>query len=161
MQRLPDDDVLVVGASGILAPAAETLARRGVRVTGIGRSRSMPSAVEPILVDASDAVALAAVLGDRRWSAALVYDPAVSEASMRVITRAVSGEIVRVRTSAAADPALGELHLPAHTLLLGWAEGEEVTRWHRPDEVSEAALQVLADGEPRVLGAVRPWGRRP
>ena len=161
MQRMPGGDVLVIGASGILAPAASTLARRGHRVTGVARRRAMPTAVEPVLVDARDADALEAALGGRRWSAAIVYEPAVSEASMRVITDAVDGDVVRVRTSASADPALGELHVPAHTLLLGWRELEAGVRWHDPDEVSDAALHVLADGEPRILGAVRPWDRRP
>lgn len=161
MARMPRADVLVVGASGILAPAATTLAGRGQRVTGIGRSRAMPAMVEELFVDARDADALETALGDRRWSAAIVYEPAVSEASMQALAHAVDGEVVHVRTSASADPALGELQVPPQTLLLGWHEDEAGPRWHRPDEVSDAALQVLADGRPRILGVVRPWDRRP
>jgi hypothetical protein len=154
-------DILIIGASGILAPAAQRLTEQGHRVTGVARRHPVPPGVEAMHVDGSDSGALAAAIGDRRWSAAVVYEPAVSEASMRVVVDAVAGPVVRVRTSAGADPALGELQVPTHTLQLGWRDDESGTRWHRPDEISEAALQVLADGAPCILGVVRPWSRRP
>ncbi|WP_341935774.1 hypothetical protein MRBLWO14_001445 [Microbacterium sp. LWO14-1.2] len=154
------DAVLIVGAGGILAPAAAALVARGAAVTGVGRSRAMPQGVLPVFVDAQVSEDLDRALGRRRWSAAIVYLPAVSDASAARIAEAVDGRLVRVRMSAAADPASGEFTLPADTLQLGWTD-ETRPRWHTPDEVSAAALAVFEDGASRVLGAVRPWERRP
>lgn len=152
--------VLIVGASGILAPAASALVARGESVTGISRRGAMPDGVEALHADARDATALAAVLDGRRWTAAIVYGPTVDEATLPLIARAVD-RLVRVRTSAAADPARGELALPPDVLQLGWRDDGATVRWHTPEEVSAAALAVFDDGEPRILGMVRPWERRP
>lgn len=152
--------VLIVGASGILAPAASGLAARGETVTGVSRRGAMPDGVEALHVDARDATALAAVLDGRRWTAAIVYGPTVDEATLPLIARAVE-RLVLVRTSAAADPVRGELDVPAGVLQLGWQDDGDSVRWHTPVEVSAAALDVFDDGEPRILGMVRPWERRP
>lgn len=153
--------VLVVGATGILAPAAAALAARGDEVTGVARSAAgMPDGVQALTVDARAADAF----GTGRWQAALVYAPAVSDGSLEALRRVVDGRVVVVRVSAAADPARGEFALEPEVLQLGWAVDEGApssTRWHTPDEVSRAALAVLADGRGRVLGAVRPWPSRP
>jgi len=154
--------VLIVGASGILAPAASALVERGVAVTGVGRRRPMPDGVTVMHVDAREILALDAALATRRWSRAIVYEPAVTTDTFRRIEAAIDGPVVLVRTSAAADPAHGEPVLTPSTLLLGWrATDGESARWHTPDEVSDAALRVLDDGEARILGFVRPWDRRP
>ncbi|MDQ0727048.1 hypothetical protein [Microbacterium sp. W4I20] len=155
------DSVLVVGASGILAPAASALVRRGVEVTGIGRRHPMPAGVVGMHVDARDLLALDAALGTTRWRIALVYEPAITPSTFRRIEAAIDGRTVLVRTSAAADPARGEPSPAPDTLLLGWHDDGENVRWHTPTEVSDAALQVLDDGQGRVLGVVRPWERRP
>lgn len=152
--------VLIVGASGILAPAAAAFVARGVPVAGIGLTRAMPAGVEAIHVDATDADALRAALGDRRWSAAIVYEPAVSSDSIGVVSGAAD-RVVRVRTSGAVDPAHGEAEVPEGVLQLGWTAGPDPARWHTPEEVSAAALEVLADGMARTLGEIRPWERRP
>lgn len=154
--------VLVIGASGILAPAASVLVERGAAVTGVGRRRPMPARVAGLHLDARDAGALASALSAGRWDAALVYEPAVTDESLRSIADAVDGRVVLVRTSAAADPVHGaEPVLAADVLLLGWIDDDESPRWHTPQQVSDAALEVLADGRPRILGTVRPWERRP
>lgn len=154
--------VLVVGAAGILAPAASALMKRGAEVTGISRRRRSPAGVDGLHVDAHDLPALDAALGSARWEAAIVYAPAVTARTLPRIAAAVDGRVVLVRTSAAADPAHGlEPVLAPDVLLLGWVDDGRSTRWHTPQEVSDAALEVLADGEPRILGAVRPWERRP
>lgn len=154
--------VLVVGASGILAPAASALVERGAEVTGVSHRRQSPTGVDGLLVDAHDLTALDAVLGTARWSAAIVYAPAVTDHALPRIAEAVDGRVVLVRTSAAADPAHGnEPVLAPDVLLLGWVDDGASTRWHTPREVSDAALEVLADGAPRILGTVRPWERRP
>lgn len=168
---MTDAGVLVVGASGILAPAAAQLAAAdgGAPVTGVGRVRPMPSGVEAIAVDARDAEALRRALGARRWGRAVVYAPAVTDASLPVLRAAVDGPVVLVRTSAVAAPSPDAPEAPAPepgpwTLQLGWATGAGGAggaRWHSPEEISEAALAVLRDGAGRTLGAVRPWADRP
>jgi len=161
--------VLVVGASGILAPAATQLASaegsHGA-VTGIGRVRPMPAGVEAITVDAQDAGALTRALGERRWARAIVYAPAVTDASLPVLRAAVDGPVVLVLTSAAVAPLPDAPEVPAPapapwTLQLGWASGAAGARWHTPEEISAAALLVLRDGQGRTLGSVRPWAERP
>lgn len=151
--------MLIVGASGILAPAAATLVARGAEVTGISLTRAMPRGVDALHVDGRSTDALRAALGDRRWMQAIVYLPAVSEESQAVIADAVDGRVVQVRTSAAADPARGELRLDDDVLQLGWTPPP--VRWHTPAEVSDAALRVLETGVGEVLGVVRPWTDRP
>lgn len=154
--------VLVVGASGILAPAASALVKHGAEVTGISRRGHSPAGVNGLHVDAHDLPALDLALGVARWTAAIVYEPAVTALSLPRIAAAVDGRVVLVRTSAAADPAHGiEPRLAPDVLLLGWVDDGASTRWHAPQEVSDAALEVLADGRPRILGTVRPWERRP
>jgi hypothetical protein len=146
--------VLVIGAGGILAPAAQTLAARGDEVTGLALSADgVPEGVPALVGDASDP----ATFAGRSWDGAIVYLPAVGDASMRALADAVAGPIVRVAVTAAADPARGDFELREWTLQLGWDDG----RWHTPAEVSEAALAVLSDGRGRLLGVVRPWSERP
>ncbi len=151
--------VLVVGATGILRPAAATLAAEGHRVTGVARdATTVPAGVTPCSVDAHDPEALAAALGKQVWDAAVVYEPAITADAWAVIERVVEGPVVWVLTSAAAAPDRADpLNLPG-VLLLGW---DPSGRWHTPAEVSAAALEVLESGRPRLLGVVRPWAERP
>lgn len=153
--------VLIVGASGILAPAASALVARGEAVTGIGRRRAMPAGAAALHVDGHDLAAVDHALGITRWTTAIVYEPAVTAATLRRIAASIDDRVVLVRTSAAADPAHGAPNPEPGTLLLGWVDDDGSVRWHTPDEISDAALEVLADGAPRILGSVRPWERRP
>lgn len=148
--------VLVIGATGILGPAAAALAARGNRVIGVSRH----GAAGTIGVDATDAGALADALEGATWDDAILYGPAVSKESLAFVRVATPERFVLVRPSAAADPAHGILTVPRDTLQLGWSVAAP-HRWHTPDEVSSAALEVLADGESRTLGTVRPWSERP
>jgi hypothetical protein len=146
--------VVVVGAGGILAPAAAALAARGDEVTGVALSCSgIPGGVVSLVADAREP----ATFAGRRFDAGIVYLPAVTPESLAALADAVAGPVVRVATSSGADPALGDVVTAPWTLQLGWHEG----RWHTPAEVSDAALEVLADGRGRVLGSVRPWEDRP
>ncbi|WP_162240777.1 hypothetical protein [Leifsonia sp. Leaf264] len=157
-----DRRVLVVGASGVLGPAATILASRDWRVTGVARNRRLPDGVEALFVDAAQRERLEKALAGRRWDAAIVYAPALSDASLDVVRAAVDGAVVEVRVSAAADPALGEFVVLPNVLQLGWrAEADGSTAWHDAAEISAAAVAVLDDGRGRVLGAVRPWEHRP
>jgi hypothetical protein len=148
--------ILVIGSTGILAPAANALSDAGHDVLGVSRSGGDGARA----ADARDADALAAALDGESWDEALVYEPAMSDGSLAFVRAATAERCVTVRTTAAADPALGILVVPRDTLQLGWT-ADEPHRWHTPDEVSEAALEVLADGQARTLGLVRPWSDRP
>lgn len=149
--------VLVVGATGILCPAAASLVARGDAVTGVSRtSDGEPDGVQPLLGDAHDPG-----LFDGSWDSAVVYAPAVSDESLAAIRSRVDGRVVLVRVSAAVDPALGDPHVPGDVLQLGWFDEDAGARWHTPTEVSAAVLAVLDDGVGRTLGSVRPWDRRP
>lgn len=148
--------VLVVGSSGILRPAAAALAADGVEVVGVSRRGGGGS----ITVDARDAGALRAALDGQKWCQAIVYRPAVSDESLAFLRAATAGRCVVVLTSDVADPVYGDVSVPDDTLQLGWYTGD-VPRWHNAEEVSDAALAVLADGAPRILGTVRPWSSRP
>jgi hypothetical protein len=148
--------VLVLGATGILAPAAAILAARGDLVIGVSRGGRAGT----IAVDATDAAALEAALAGRSWDDAIVYARTVSTESLAFVRASTPGRCVVVRGSGAADPALGALVVPPDTLQLGWTI-DEPHRWHTPAEVSDAALEVLADGGPATLGTVRPWRDRP
>jgi len=170
--------VIVVGSTGVLRPAATTLEQRGDAVIGVSRHGESGS----IGVDARDPLALRTALDGRAWDDAVIYDRAVSPSSLAFLRAATPGRCVLVRASAAADPRHGILVVPRDTLQLGWrpsgdgagpivsvrpgAEGLDrgdgaASRWHSPEEISVAALAVLADGTPRTLGAVRPWSDRP
>lgn len=156
--------VLVVGATGILRPAARALTAQGDAVIGIARENPVEAADASILtVDARDADALAGSLEGSRWDDGIVYAPAVGDSSLAYLRDATPGRVVVVFTSGHADPARGSLVVARDTVQLGWraqaGPGEDV--WHSPEEVSAAALQVLADGEPRTVGVVRPWSDRP
>lgn len=153
--------VLVIGATGILAPAVTALTSRGEDVVAVARNPRSTPATQSAWVDARDRPLLAASLADIEWDDALAYGPAVSAGSLAALRGLTPGRLVLVRTSAAADPALGTLIVPPDTLQLGWRPPGEPSRWHTPDEVSSAALAVLADGNPHTLGAVRPWSDRP
>jgi hypothetical protein len=168
--------VLVVGATGILRPAAVALAVGGDRVVAVARGRAE-------LGELADATGAAAVAFDATRAelvrelvpavdAAIVYRPAVSDGSLAALAPLVRRRGVLVLPSGAADPAAvgDELDFAAlppapgpcwRRLLLGWAEDGPEPRWHSPDEVSAAAVHVLDTGEEAVLGTVRPWARRP
>lgn len=151
-----DRVVLVVGSSGILHPAASALIAGGVTVVGVSRY----GADESIAVDARDVGSLRAALDGRTWSEALVYRPAVSEESLAFLQSTTPGRCVVILTSEVADPLFGEVHVGNDILLAGWTVSDRA-RWHTAAEVSDAALQVLEDGTPRILGTVRPWRNRP
>lgn len=154
--------VLIVGATGVLAPAATALARGGTAVTGIARTAAADGPADLLLVEARSASLLAAALAGHRWAAGIAYGPAVTPASIEVLRGAVDGRLVLVRVSAFADPALGGFPVPPDVLQLGWRDlPGGGTRWHSAEEVSAAALEMLGDGLGRVLGSVRPWERRP
>ena len=168
---------LVIGATGILAPAATQLRRQG-QVIGVARRavhRQTPDGQADLAVNARDHVALARSLHDLSWDDAVVYAPTMSADSLRYVRERTPGRVVLVCTTEWADPQGGYEMPPQHSvgegalliLQLGWREdlaaarsaGESV--WHSETEISEAALQVLESGQASVLGVIRPWSDRP
>jgi hypothetical protein len=167
-----DGRLLVIGASGILAPLVAALAVEGRAITAVGRRAQRlpgPPLAEPLASDTTTAAGAAAVAANGPYEAAVMYRPAVAAETLTVLLAAVSGRAVIVLPRSAADPETG--HDPAHLggalrprpadglLVLGWRT--DPPRWHSPEEVSRAAAQVLACGEDAVLGALRPWSERP
>lgn len=155
--------VLVVGGTGILAPAVTDLVSGGARVDVLSRSGTAPAGTRGLRADARDADALDAALGAGSWEEAVVYSPTVTDATLDIIRSRVSGRCVVVRTSAAVAPEHGDAAVPPDTLQLGWVApvAGRPSRWHTPEEVSRAALEILGDGHSWVLGAIRPWCDRP
>ena len=145
--------VLVVGATGILAPAADALRARGLSVLGVARSGADLSA------DATTP-AFVSVLPDR-LGGALVYGPAVTWDVVAAVAARSDGAVVHVLTSAWAAPEVSPPPAPdgVRRLVLGWRPDRT---WHSPEEVSAAALALWdSAGAPDVLGVVRPWSDRP
>ena len=146
--------VLVVGATGILAPAVVALRARGVEVLGVARSGAD---LEADGTSGSFASMLPSTL-----SGALLYGPAVTWSAVEDVAGRSDGPVVHVLTSAASDP---EVSLPpapdgVRRLFLGWRPTDRT--WHTPEEVSAAALAMYdSPTAPDVLGVVRPWSDRP
>uniref|UniRef100_A0AAU2VKA4 Uncharacterized protein n=1 Tax=Streptomyces sp. NBC_00008 TaxID=2903610 RepID=A0AAU2VKA4_9ACTN len=115
---------------------------------------------------------------------AVVYAPSGTPAAIEALTRdlVVSGPVVLLLTSewAAPEAFAGQAGQPApwtpdslpasscpardrRRLVLGWHRDAGGARWHTPQEISAAALDLLdAPAEQdSVLGTVRPWEERP
>ncbi|BEP14774.1 hypothetical protein acdb102_30850 [Acidothermaceae bacterium B102] len=170
--------ILVVGATGALRPAAFALASSWATVVAWalhqesldGFASAARAPVETIAVDYTDVAAVTATLAAQgTFDAALLYCPSASADVVTHFARAVRGPVVCLLTSAAAAPVrdeafdLASVAVPqgCRRLVLGWAGDDGATRWHTPEEISAAALDVLFTGHERVLGVVRPWDRRP
>lgn len=179
--------VLVVGATGVLRPAALALDDRGEKVLALARPSSRLTelaasrrGIEAVPADLSDRTELPRIL--ERYlpdgvDLALLYSPAGDAEVGQLLAAVVRRRVVRLVTSSAADPAGGAAPREAAdddrqaVLLLGWTDAATGpisskrslggTRWHTPQEISAAALAVL-DGAPAgTLGRVRPWSERP
>ena len=171
--------VLVVGATGILRPAVLQLARSGRTVVAVARGRVDLTTLEaaggqrvevvPIDLTRSREVAAATATGGALagpLDAALVYQPRTFAPEFDRVLAHVHGRVVRLLTSAAGAPDVapwddGDRRPDEARLLLGWTGPDDAPRWHTPEEVSAAALEVAAHGRDAVLGRVRPWAGRP
>lgn len=169
---------LVVGGTGILRPAAETLAGRGWMVTVLARGATDEGPRRfAAAVDAGDAPALGAAL-DAAISArgpfdlALVYAPFAPAASMEAIAGRVQGRLIYVLTSrwGAPDADLADRDSWApdgagnltQRVTLGWTREPAGPRWHTSEEVSRAALDAIESGaRETTLGTLRPWSESP
>jgi hypothetical protein len=181
--------VVVVGATGILRPAVQTLATQGRSVLAIARdpaaladlAEELGPLVSTAAVDTRRPQVLARALASGRWAAAVAYGPAMSDDGWADLSAAVEGPVVHLLTSGVAAPESADRGgghsaaggatfdpnrlgpLPPHSvrLVLGWTTDG---RWHTPSEVSAAAVATLANGSigaTSVLGQLRPWSARP
>lgn len=171
MPDAPDDttvrEVVVIGASGILAPLGARMHRRGIRTVGVARGpQSDEGFDEAVTLDVHDVAAVLSWIGSRKVASDLVvaYEPAVSDAVWE-LWRGWAARLLVVATSKWAAPSAPvppwRMDECVSVLQLGWrADGDG---WHSPTEVSEAVLRVVADGFPAhsVLGVVRPWEDHP
>lgn len=177
-------NVLVIGGTGMLAPAVNTLAEHGVIVFAVARRPERPGwgpGVVPVRGDwgrpaeLADAVRTAMdELGCPAAPQALTwihspYRESVHQAIGRLLTP--DAVVVSLHGSVRSDPAgtappVPPVHAPPRryrTLLLGFADSPGGrTRWLTDDEISHAALRSLADPSPlQVAGRVSPWSERP
>jgi NAD(P)-dependent dehydrogenase (short-subunit alcohol dehydrogenase family) len=185
--------VLVVGASGILDPLARRLVGRGDSVVAVGRrpapleglaagTAAGPGRCRPLPADTTTGEGARRVGEDAGpLGGAVIYGPAVTDATLPLLLGTVAGRAVIVLTSASADPAatgappgadrcrelraVMDHHRPRPAdvvVLLGWKrDAAGVTGWHAPAEVSDAAARALDEGRDGVLGCLRPWDDRP
>ncbi|HEX4812264.1 MAG TPA: hypothetical protein VFV66_05875 [Nonomuraea sp.] len=178
--------VLVIGGTGILAPAVETLAERGTVVSVVSRSAARVAAlrdglaaaagarVNGVIADVTGPPALAAALDEAAGTCgpiglALVYQPFAPPEAWDTLVPRVNDLLVAVLVSAyaaedAPSPPLRDGRhgrLLVRYLLLGWHRDADGVRWHTPEEVSAAAVGVADRRFSAVLGAVRPWTERP
>lgn len=169
--------VLVVGATRILRPAVEELVASGGTVVAVARSpgelrelaAAHPGRVVPAAADYADtngfrdAVRASGATPD----AAVVYAPLATDATRSVLQELVCGPVVELLTS---DIAAGYAypfmldclppapHLQWYRLVLGWTEQRN---WHTRQQISTAALSVLADRRDWQLGVLTPFDDRP
>lgn len=173
--------VVVVGATGVLAPLARSLIVGGWKVVGVGRHRDRLEALAAevegsFLAIVADATAddflprLTGAIEGSRVESAVVYQPAISEENLRRLVELTTGRVVVVCTSRTAAPtaspedawSLRELTVSpdsVNRLVLGWHR--DPARWHDAAEISAAAADVFTNGEDAVLGVLRPWTERP
>jgi hypothetical protein len=169
---------LVVGGTGILRPAVETLEGRGWQVTVLARGvTDEPPHRFAAAVDAADAPALGVALDDAisargPFGLALVYAPFAPASSMAAIAERISSHLIYVLTTEweapGADRAERDAWAPhgagglTQRVTLGWTQGSEGPRWHTPEEVSQAALDAIERSTREItLGTLRPWSDRP
>jgi hypothetical protein len=167
--------VLLVGGTGILAPALRALIADGTPTVVVGRDGerveaaaggSLGPLVQPCIVDVTDARAWAAavegVAAAGGVTDAVAYMPFAGADAWTALAGVVGRTLVPVLPSGAADPGGASIPVPAaarsaasvHVLLLGWhGRGRGRTRWHTPEEVSAAALRALAGSGQRVAAA--------
>lgn len=165
--------VVVVGASGVLAPLGDSLSGSRVRTVGVSRGArtGVGSWDVRAALDARDphqVTTLVTRLG-AGVRTVIAYEPAVSLESWRVLC-GFSDRRVIVLPSRYADPDTGlEAVRPwlepggVVVVQLGWAGSSDSTRWHSPLEISDVTARALhvASGTTLHVGRVRPWSERP
>jgi hypothetical protein len=178
---------LVVGATGILRPAALSLLSVGMSVVGVGRdagrvasletaAAALPGSLHTLALDAAqpgfvDALGHLLTRQSLGLEAALVYAPATSPAVTEELMYRWKPRLVELLTSESVGPLgsgvvwtvsrLPQVGDTRRRLVLGWRRESGHSRWHSAEEVSGGALAALASSGDRILGSVHPWSDRP
>ncbi len=165
----------------MLAPAVDLLLGSGKQVVVVARGPAAADGGSGLLtavsLDWQDPGAVDARLTqltrDRPLDAAIVYCPTAPTEVRDRFVAAVQGRVVLLLTSAAAQPpapgadSVDLADLPPYPavrvrrLLLGRQPAPQGARWHTPQEISQAAVEVLRTGHESTLGTIRPWAGRP
>lgn len=157
-----------------MRPAAAVLAAAAARVTVVSRRAPVgEEALTVVRADLGRPGTLVSALGvGRRFDAVLAYAPWATADNRAGLSARADETLVHVLVSAWAAPGTDrgrrDAWAPAGRgrtvrLILGWAVDDRgATRWHTPQEVSDAALAALRGGPPEQrLGLLEPWGERP
>lgn len=168
---IPAREYVVVGASGILAPLGQVLRSSGARTLGVSRGERLEAGSwdERVALDTQDARAISSwgACREARANELVAYSPAVGAACWGPLS-AVAERLVVVATTEWVHVAPKDrpwAHLEPRLFQLGWVETEDGTRWHTPQEISDAVGRALAEPWPAertvVLGETTPWASRP
>ncbi|WP_374570407.1 hypothetical protein [Phenylobacterium sp.] len=178
---------LMVGATGMLAPAARELAGRGWRVSVLARRASAFASHEPVsgydcdyYDEASFRAALArAVARDGPVGLAVAWFHDVKLAAARRLAEAVGepgapGRYIQVLGSAVADPARPDRLATAaavaegldgrllRQVVLGFRVEDGCARWNTNAEISAGVLAAIESDAPlATVGVTSPWSMRP
>lgn len=131
---------------------------------GIAGDYGLPGGLERALVES--------IAARGAFDLALVYTPGGATVARAALAAHPPEVMVDLLTSSHGAPGTDDGdrervalrgRIRSVRLLLGWSDEGVATRWHTPDEISEAALESLeaADGSELTLGALRPWRDRP
>ena len=172
--------VLIVGGSGMLADLARTLCERADRVSILARNekriRAVAPAVEPIVCDYNDGVALAealSVIAPPDLVIAWIHGRAPHARRALAECLVAEGRFVQVLGSAHADPAHPErllemakaaeaLPIDYQSVVLGFVVENGASRWLSNAEISAGVLAALESERPvSVVGTVEPWSAKP
>lgn len=173
-------NVLVVGGSGMLAELSRRLCEHADRVSVLGRNekriRAISSAIEPIVCDYNDGVALSEALSQIETPdlvVAWIHGRAPQARRAFAECLADDGRFIHVLGSAHADPAhperLGEMEkavegLPIdyQTVVLGFVVENAKSRWLTNAEISVGVFDAIAsEAAHSIVGTVEPWSAKP
>lgn len=172
--------VLIVGGSGMLAGLARALCERADRVSILARNekriRAVSDAVEPLVCDYNDGVALAEALSlieSPDLVVAWIHGRAPQARRAFAECLIAEGRFVQVLGSALGDPAHPErlaemakaadgLPIDYQAVVLGFVVEKGISRWLGNDEISAGVLSAI-DSEQAVsiVGTVEPWSAKP
>jgi NADPH:quinone reductase-like Zn-dependent oxidoreductase len=174
------ESVLIVGGSGMLAGLARALCEHADRVSILARSekriRAVSDAVEPIVCDYNDGVALSEALSQIETPdlvVAWVHGRAPQARRAFAECLVAEGRFVQVVGSAHADPAHPErlaemaravdaLPIDYQAVVLGFVVEQGSSRWLSNDEISAGVLAAIESEQPlSIVGAVEPWSAKP
>jgi NADPH:quinone reductase-like Zn-dependent oxidoreductase len=172
--------VLVVGGSGMLAGFARALMARADQVSILARNekriRAVSNAVEPMVCDYNDGVALAEALSlidAPDLVVAWIHGRAPHARRAFAECLIAEGRFVQVLGSAHADPAHPErvaemakaaeaLPIDYQAVVLGFVVEKGSSRWLSNDEISQGVLAAIDSERPvSIVGTVEPWSAKP